>query len=327
METIITLSWRPLHRALCTLLLGLTALWAMSSSAQAQVLYVSQVGNGANTGTVSTYDATTGALINPNFITGVNDAGPILLSGNTLYVGNGSDPAALQEFNATTGAAINANFVTGLFAPQGILVSDNTLYVSDRNPTTGQGRIGDYNAVTGAAINANLIPVTGFITEGLALTGNDLLVADGFDHVQEFNATTGAAINTSFITMPGVYSLLLSGNTLYAASVSNGGLISEYNATTGAAINTNFIVNGGGNQGLALSGNDLFVSRDNSTVAEYNATTGALITLNFIPALANPTMPNNIAIGPVPEPSTWGMIGVGSLALLGMMLRKKQHIA
>jgi hypothetical protein len=152
-------------------------------------------------------------------------------------------------------------------------------------------------------------------------------LADGFDHVQEYNASTGAAINTSFITMPGVYSLLSSGNILYAASASDGGLISEYNASTGAAISTNFIVNGGGNEGLALSGNDLFVSRSNSTVAEYNATTGALITLNFITPLTNPILANSIAVSPVPEPSTWGMIGVGSLALLGMMLRKKYRIA
>jgi len=67
-KTIITSNWRPLRRALCTLLLGITALWAMPGSARAQVLYVSQV----NAGIVGEYDATTGAAINANFITGLN---------------------------------------------------------------------------------------------------------------------------------------------------------------------------------------------------------------------------------------------------------------
>jgi len=208
-------------------------------------------------------------------------------------------------------------------------VSGNILYVANSDPSTVQQRVGAYNATTGAVINASFITGLGLDSTpaGLALSGNNLLVADSFDHVQEYNATTGAAINTSFITMPGVVAILLSGNTLYAASASNGGLISEYNATTGTAINANFIVNGGGNVGLALSGNDLFVSRSNATVNEYNATTGALITGNFIPPLATATNANGIAVAPIPEPSVWSMIALGSVALLGMMLRKRHRIA
>jgi hypothetical protein len=329
MKRIITFNWRPLCRGLYALLIGITALWAMPKSAHAQVLFVSQVGSGANTGTVSQYNATTGALINPNFITGVNDAGAILLSGNTLYVADASAFGPVGAYNATTGAAINTTLIKGLGAPAGLLVSGNTLYVANRDPSTVQTRVGSYNAATGAVINATLITGLGLDSNpaGLALSGNNLLVADSFDHVGEYNAMTGAAINASFITMPGVGALLLSGNTLYAASASNGGLISEYNATTGVAINTNFIVNGGGNVGLALSGNDLFVSRSNATVNEYNATTGALITANFIPPLATVTDANGIAVAPIPEPSTWSMMAVGGVALLGMMHRKKHRIA
>ena len=43
MKTIITSNSRPLRRALCTLFLGIAALWAMLRSAQAQLLYVGQL--------------------------------------------------------------------------------------------------------------------------------------------------------------------------------------------------------------------------------------------------------------------------------------------
>jgi hypothetical protein len=67
MKTISTSNWRPLRRALCTLLVGITALWAMPRNARAQI-YVIQYGNGS----VGEYDATTGAAINANFITGLS---------------------------------------------------------------------------------------------------------------------------------------------------------------------------------------------------------------------------------------------------------------
>ena len=69
MKTIITSNWRPLRRALCTLLLGIAMLWAMPRNARAQLLYVGQTGNSS----VGEYNATTGAAINANFITGLNE--------------------------------------------------------------------------------------------------------------------------------------------------------------------------------------------------------------------------------------------------------------
>jgi len=58
MKTIVTSDSMSLRRALCTLLVGIAALWAMPRSARAQI-YVSQ----ANSGTVGEYDAATGAAI------------------------------------------------------------------------------------------------------------------------------------------------------------------------------------------------------------------------------------------------------------------------
>ena len=81
MKTITTSNWKPQCRVLWILLLGITALWAIPRSAQAQ-LYVSQ--NTANT--VGKYDATTGTAINASFITGRGLSLALAVSGNNLFV-------------------------------------------------------------------------------------------------------------------------------------------------------------------------------------------------------------------------------------------------
>ena len=69
----------------------------------------------------------------------------------------------------------------------------------------------------------------------------------------------------------------------------------------------------------------LYVSQFNGSVGEYDATTGAVPNANFIskPSVGLAGLP----VSPVPEPSAWSMIGVGSVALFGIMLRKKHRIA
>jgi hypothetical protein len=200
----------PLRRALCTALIGLAALWAMPSSARAQ-LYVSQQPPG---NTVGAYNATTGGAINARFITtGPGPSPPLDLavSGNTLFVtnygypGKFSLPGAVGAYNATTGAAINANLVTGLTLPYGLALSGNTLFVVTSDSAGGDvGRVSAYNATTGAAINASFI--TGLIfPRDLAVSGNTLFVTSAGPFVSEgtvgaYNATTGAAIKARFIT-------------------------------------------------------------------------------------------------------------------------------
>jgi hypothetical protein len=107
MKTIVGSNARPLCRALLyTLFLCISAFWAMPRSARAQI-YVSEFG----TNTVGEYDATTGAAINTNFITGVINPEGLLLSGNTLFVSSSiSGGGSVGTYNATTGAVINATF-------------------------------------------------------------------------------------------------------------------------------------------------------------------------------------------------------------------------
>jgi hypothetical protein len=203
MKTIITSNWRPLHRALCTLLLCIAALWAMPRNACAQ-LYVSESGNN----TVGEYNATTGAPINANLITGLSEPAGIALSGNNLFVVNGvttvvtpgqANLCSVGEYDATTGAAINANLIT-VGSPWGIALSGNNLFV----PSIAGGTVGEYNATTGATINPTFITVRiPAFPNVLAVSGNTLFVANVIGNnfaVSVYNATTGAVIKANFIT-------------------------------------------------------------------------------------------------------------------------------
>ncbi|HSI15281.1 MAG TPA: PQQ-binding-like beta-propeller repeat protein, partial [Chthoniobacter sp.] len=100
-------------------------------------------------GKVVAYDATTGAVLNANFITGLSSPRGILISGNTMYVSSSS--STIGTYNATTGAAINASFITsGPSGPQGLAISGNSLFVANFSNDT----VGKFDATTGAVINA-----------------------------------------------------------------------------------------------------------------------------------------------------------------------------
>jgi hypothetical protein len=109
MKTNIAFGSRRLCGALCALVFGITALWATPRSARAR-LYVGQPGAGSfGSALVSEYNATTGAAIKVNFITGLGGPVELVLSGNNLLVANAT---TVGQYNATTGAAINAKLIT-----------------------------------------------------------------------------------------------------------------------------------------------------------------------------------------------------------------------
>jgi hypothetical protein len=317
MKRIITSNSRPLRRALCTLLLGIATLWTMPRNAGAQQLYVVQ----STANSVGEYNATTGAAIKANFITGLNDPTWLLLSGDSLLVANTG--AGTVVGYPTAGAVPNVIPVEPPFNnPTGLALSGNTLFVASGGAVNG--KVGEYNVTTGAAINASLI--TGLNDPAdVVLSGNSLLVANtGSGTVGEYNLSTGT-FNPNFITgLNDPEGLLLSGNNLLVSNFA-GGTVGEYNAATGDPINASFITGLNKPTGLALSGNNLLVSNfAGGTVGEYNATTGDSINATFITGLSGPV---GLAVAPVPEPSARSMIAVGGAALLGIMLRKRQRSA
>ena len=76
------------------------------------------VSSGQDLGTgVAEYDLNTGALLNANFITGIQYPVALAVPGNTLYVaqdGGTTGTSVVSTYDATTGALLNANFITGL---------------------------------------------------------------------------------------------------------------------------------------------------------------------------------------------------------------------
>ena len=81
-------------------------------------LYVSSFGTG-NHGKVGEYDATTGAAVNANLVTGLGGSElEIAVAGNDLYVLQGT----LSKFDATSGALINSSLITGLPGTEGIAI-------------------------------------------------------------------------------------------------------------------------------------------------------------------------------------------------------------
>lgn len=152
---------------------------------------------------VSTYNASTGAQINPHFIvlnpdTNVTytDTG-IAISGNHLFVAEGA-PGIIEEYDATTGALIQSNFITGLHSPNDIKISGNDLFVLNQSDS-----IGEYDATTGAAINANLI--TGVPNESaFALSGTNIFVSSYTTPGVSEWTTSGQLVNSALFNLPGV---------------------------------------------------------------------------------------------------------------------------
>ncbi len=112
---------------------------------------------------------------------------------------------------------------------------------------------------------------------GLAISGNDLFVADEQSGtISEYNATSGALINGSLVTgFAGVAGLAISGSNLFALSVSQGA-VNDY-TTAGTLIASGLVTGLNNPWGIAVSGSNLYVANYNThgTVGEYTISGGA----------------------------------------------------
>ncbi len=159
---------------------------------------------------IGLYNATTGAAISENFITGLTSPNDILLSEDKLYVVDGL-ANRVGVYNAATGAAINATLITGLNDPFAIAISGANLYVSN----SGSGTVGKYTT-SGAPVAVpflNALPVP----TGIDVRGNDLYVAlNSSGVIRRFNAVTGAVIEATYVGgLNAPFDILLNGNDLY----------------------------------------------------------------------------------------------------------------
>jgi sugar lactone lactonase YvrE len=267
--------------------------------------------------TVSSYNSTTGALINASFITGLNNPwGLTRDSDGNFYVANRSSNTIGKY--GPDGTAINASFITGLSEATAVAVDGSgRLFVSS-------GNIRTYDATTGTLISGSF--VTGLNSpRGVAFDGaGNMYVADYFNaRVGKYNATTGATVNASLITdvsTPVNMAFDATGK-LYVATFGNLG-VGVYNATTGVTITAPLASGLNGTWGIAFDeSNDLFVSRYSfGALAKFTAA-GATISNPFATLAAlGPTS----LVYVVPEPSTYAMALAG-LAAGGFMIRRSRQ--
>ena len=274
----------------------------LAANLKAQNIYVGS----PNAGTVAEYRLN-GSTVNASLIPGLNSPQGMVISGNDLFVGDGT---TVGEYNATTGAPINTSLITGIagFGVTGLAISGNDLFVTADSET-----VGEYNATTGAPINASLFQDGNGVVSAIVASRSDIFVGTWGYAVGEYT-TSGTLVNSALDA--GYFNAMaISGNDLYLAG---NGLVSEL-TTSGEVVNATLISSGLGanTTGIAILGNDLYVvnqgvGTDVGTIGEYNATTGAPINASLISGLNAPV---DLAIGPVPEPSTIALAGLGATAL------------
>jgi DNA-binding beta-propeller fold protein YncE len=152
-------------------------------------------------GTVSEYDATTGAVKHSSLIAGLNNPVSIAVSGSTLYVGNqGSN--TIGEYTIS-GATIRPTLVSGLQNPQSIAVSDDGayLYVTNENGGGNNGTVGKYTT-SGVTVAAPLI--SGLNTpDAVAVYGDELFVGSFHGQTVGEFTTSGAIVDAALISVTG----------------------------------------------------------------------------------------------------------------------------
>jgi WD40 repeat protein len=280
MKTSVTLNERALLRVLFAVLITCTPFLAMPGRAQAQ-LYVSSRTNG----TVSEYNATTGAVINANFITGLTAPEGLLLLGDVLFVANfGSGSGGwVGKYDATTGAAISQSFLTGTdLVPSGLASSGGDIWVVN----LPIGQVFKYNA-KGEDVKNYVEAGDGSIGD-LAFFGKNIyfLSDTELSQVDEIETKTGVQLNTFNVTGP--LGIAILGNTLFVGSYADG-TIAKYSAKTLKLIKKSFIKGLQEPFQIALLGDTLFVANGASgTVGEYDAKTGATINASFVSGLSGP---------------------------------------
>lgn len=194
--------------------------WPFGIAVANNRLYVSNLGptggsSADHVGFINVYDATTGALLAANFVTGLDSPYSIAVAGNVLYVAN-ANSATVATYDATTGATLNPAFIASDL-PCAVAVANGLLYVSQASGQGFDSEVSTYDPVTGAPVNIHLVPDLPGSAFGLAVAGDRLYVTTQSSPaaVSVYDAGTGALIDASFIPgLTGPYGLAVIGPSL-----------------------------------------------------------------------------------------------------------------
>ncbi len=131
---------------------------------------------------------------------------------------------------------------------------------------------------------------------------------------------SGTVVNASLISgLSSPWGIAVSGSDIFVAN-NGSNTIGEY-TTSGAVVNASLISGLNSPTGIAVSGSDIFVTNYVSgTIGEYT-TSGTVVNASLISGLDGPI---GIVVTPsaVPEPSSFVMMGFGSVALLAVFRRR-----
>lgn len=284
---------------LATLLAGVFC--ALSGQGQ---IFVSDVDSGA----VEEY-STSGTLMNPSVVSGLNLPGPIALdSSGNLYVVQGG--ASLTKYTSS-GAEVWLESANLFLSPPeftGIAVYGNNVYASDY----ANGSVLVFSTLNGGE-GAPLI--TGLdepdflaaSADGLYIEtddgqeNNSILFPNAGSPTYGFDNARGIAVDNE--------------GDIFVVNTGNG-TVGEYTAS-GAVVNASLISGLDGPIGIALDGNgDLFVANAASgTIGEYT-TSGQTVNASLISSLDGVSY---IAVEDVPEPSS---LTLTLIALIVMIQRR-----
>jgi hypothetical protein len=190
--------------------------------------------------TIGQFDATTGATINPSFISTSYTFGLATDGHSRLFVP--SYTRGVAAYDATTGATNNANLIRFGGGIDSIAWDHNNGIIV---PSFIDGTVGRYDSVTGSPLNATLI--SGLNQPGSVAVDNTnrLFVSYGRNGanntIGEYDLTTGATLNATLVTSPSaIYAMAVDDND-HLFVVNQAGAVAEYDSISGALLNPSFI--------------------------------------------------------------------------------------
>lgn len=265
--------------------------------AHADTIYVGD----RSTSAIRTIDA----FGNASFFAGTDSYPPHDLaldaSGN-LYAA--FDSNVINKYNALGNASVFAN--TGLNGVDALAFdASGNLYAANLGGGAGLGNIVKYNSQGSPSIFA----YTGAIQPagGMAFDNNGNLYAalEGNSTIEKYDSQGNASLFASRI---GSAAMTFYGGNLYVATVSDA--IYKFDLQGQATLFANSGLSGVGGLAFDGSGNLYAVNQFNNTITKFDPQGNASI-------FAESFSIQGIAIQPVPEPTTWSLLALGAVALLG----------
>lgn len=178
-------------------------------------------------GVIAAYNASTGEVINPEFIKGLEGPYGITHDSSFIYVAN-TYAGTIGKYDIETGGVVTAPFISGLKSPSGIAVHNGILYVA-----SSTGPVASYNADMGELVNPSLVSVNG--SRMISIHNNSLYVGDIAEKAIGVYGLDGKVVNARLVTEINPGGLAFSGSSMFVTCTQPNAVM-EFNATTGESI-------------------------------------------------------------------------------------------